>query len=218
METFVLEAQERDVTGKKVSSLREKGLIPGVLYGHKVAGKMVSVSEIPFTKVFQKAGESTLVDLVVDGNPAVKVLIYDIQKDPLTDRFAHVDFYQVDMTEKLTTEIPLKFIGESRAVKELGGILVKSVQELKVRCLPGDLVHEIVVDISSLKTFDDVIKVSDIALPSGIATLEHASDVVVNVTPPLSEAELKKLEEKPVEDVSAVAKVETKKKEEEKET
>jgi large subunit ribosomal protein L25 len=215
METFVLEARTRDIVGKKVSSLREKGIIPGVLYGNNIAGKMISVAKVPFTKVFQKAGESTLVDLVIDNQPAVKVLIYDIQKDPLTDAFSHVDFYQVDMAKKITTEIPLKFIGESRAMKELAGILVKSVQELKVRCLPGDLVHEIFVDISVLNTFDDVIKISDIVLPSGITTLEHANDVVVNVTPPLSEAELKKLEEKPVEDVSTVAKVEEKKKKEE---
>lgn len=213
MESFALEAQLRDITGKKVSSLREKGLIPSVLYGHNVASKMISVPALPFAKVFQKAGESTLIDLTIGAEPAVKVLVYDMQKNPLTDTYTHIDFYQVDMTEKLTTEIPLKFIGESRAMKELGGILVKSVQELNVRCLPGDLIHEIEVNIGSLQTFDDVIKISDIVLPPGIEVLDHAADVVATVTPPLSEEELKKLEEKPVEDVSAVAKVETKKKE-----
>lgn len=216
METFVLEAQLRDITGKKVSALREKGLIPAVLYGHNVKGKMVSVPEIPFTKVFQKAGESSLIDLAIGSEPAVKVLVYDIQKDPLTEAFTHVDFYQVDMTEKLTTEIPLKFVGESRAMKELAGILVKSVNELNVRCLPGDLVHEIEVDISPLVTFDDAIKISDIILPPGIEALNNANDVIATVTAPISEADLKALEEKPVEDVTAVKVEEKKKKEEEK--
>ncbi len=215
METLVLEAQLREITGKKVSALREKGLIPAVLYGHTIQGKMISVPNIPFTKVFKKAGESSLIDLVIDNAPAVKVLVYDIAKDPLTEAFTHIDFYQVDMTEKLTTEIPLKFIGESRAMKELAGILVKSVNELNVRCLPGDLVHEIEVDISALVTFEDVIKISHITLPKGIEVLDNANNVIATVTPPISEEDLKKLEEKPVEDITAV-KVEEKKKKEEK--
>ncbi|MBI2644723.1 50S ribosomal protein L25 [Candidatus Uhrbacteria bacterium] len=215
METFNLEAQSRDITGKKISALREKGFIPGVLYGHHVSGKMVSIAEVPFIKVFQKAGESSLIDLVIDSQPPIKVLIYDIQKDPLTDKFSHIDFYQVDMTEKLTTEIPLKFIGESRAIKELGGILVKSVQELNVRCLPGDLVHEIEVNISSLATFEDVIKISDITLPKSIEVLDNKNNVIATITPPISEEDLKKLEEKPVEDVTAIKVEEKKKKKEE---
>lgn len=101
-------------------------------------------------------------------------------------------------------------------MKELAGILVKSVNELNVRCLPGDLVHEIEVDISPLVTFDDAIKISDIILPPGIEALNNANDVIATVTAPISEADLKALEEKPVEDVTAVKVEEKKKKEEEK--
>ena len=120
-----------------------------------------------------------------------KVLINDIQRHPLSGQIIHIDFYKVKMTEKLTTDIPLVFVGESKAVKELGGILVKTLDHVKVECLPQDLVHELTVDLSSINTFDDAIHVSDLSLPSGLKVLTHGEEAIARVQPPRTEEEFK---------------------------
>lgn len=196
-----LKAKTREVKGKKVNLLRKQGKIPAVLYGHKIKPVNLVVDYSTFEKIFNQAGESTLVDLTIDDKKPVKVLIQDYQLEPATNQFIHVDFHQVRMDEKLHTEIALKFVGEALAVKESNGILVTNIDALEVECLPQDLVHEIEVDISSLKTFDDVIHVSDIKLPPKVMVLNVPADVVVLVQPPRTEEELKELEAKPKEEL-----------------
>lgn len=213
---FELQAKKREITGKRVKDLREAGMIPAVLYGRGVDSKNLSVEYQPFIKVFKKTGESALVDLSVDADAPVKVLIYDVLCDPITDKFAHVDFYQVKMTEKLKTKIPLKFINEAPAIKELGGILFKGFEAVEVECLPGDLVPEIEVDISVLKTFEDILHLKDLRLPKGIELVLKTNEVMVKVAAPRTEEELKALEEKVEEKVGEVKVVaEEKKKEDE---
>jgi len=164
--------------------------------------------------VYRQAGATTLFDLVLNGQQPVKVLIQEVQRHPVSGLIQHVDFHQVRMDEKLEVDIPLKYVGESPAVKELGGILVRAVNELKVKCLPQHLIHEIEVDLSALVQFNDVINVSAISLPVGIEVLSPANDeVLVTVAPPRSEAELAELKAEVKEDIEAV-KVEEKGKEE----
>jgi len=216
MSNLTLKVQKRELLGKKVKSLREKNLIPAVIYGRGIKNQNLAVEYLPFFKVYQEGGESSLIDLIIDDGRPVKTLIQDVQTDPLTGRFIHVDFREVKMTEKITAEVLLKFVGETKAVKELGGVLVKSLDRIKVKCLPQDLVHEIEVDISPLNTFEDVIYVKDLKIPAGLEVLENPAEPVVNVIPPRSEEELKALEEKveeKVEEVKVVA--EEKKKEKE---
>lgn len=211
-QTYSIPVSSRTIVGKRVHALRADGFIPAVVYGHSIENKNIVVSYAVFEAVYRKAGESSLVDVSIDGGAPLKTLIHDVVRHPTTERYLHVDFYQVTMTEKLNTQIQLEFFGEAKAVKELGGILVKNFTTVDVRCLPGDLVHEIEVDLSTLKTFDDIITLGDISLPHGIEILGNPQTIVATVTPPLSEEQLKALEEKPVEDVSVVTKVESKKK------
>lgn len=211
MKSVSLQAEKRDILGKKTAELRAKGLLPAVLYG-QAESVSISVPFALFEKAYKQAGASTLVDLSVDGGAAVKTLIHDVQVDPVTDRTIHVDFYQVKMTEKLTATIPLKFIGEPKAVKELGGTLVKNIDEVEVRCLPGDLVSDIEVDLASLKTFEDSITVQNLNVPRGIEVLAQGDAIIATVTASLSEEDVKKLEEQGAAgDISTVAKVEEKK-------
>jgi len=204
METVKLAAKGRTVKGKQVKTLRTAGVVPAVVYGHGVASRPVEVDYKLFEKVLDKAGESTLVDLSVDGAAPVKVLIQDVQRDPLKDTITHVDLRQVKMTEKLEVDIEINFIGEAPAVKESGAILVRSMSIISARCLPGDLVHAIDVDLTGLKAIGDIIKVKDLKAPKGIEFLAHPNEVIAVVNEPISEAELKELEAKPVEDVGAV--------------
>jgi len=213
--TFNLNVKTRTVTGKGVKNLRKQNLIPAVIYGKDTPPKNLVVEYLPFSRLYEKAGENTIIDLKIDEESPVKVLIQDVQIDPLTGRFFHVDFHQIKMTEKIRVESLLKFVGEAPAVKELGGTLVKSIDKIEIECLPQDLVHEIEVDISSLKTFEDIIHIKDLKIPAGIKVLADANAAVATVEAPLTEEELKELEAKPEEKVEEVAVVEKEKKEEE---
>lgn len=215
-QTIVLDATTRTEMGKNADALRSQALVPAVLYGKNKENRYITVPAVPFSKVYAAAGESTLVDLRIDSNEPIKTVIYDLQYDPLSNKVAHVDFFQVNMADKLTTSVSFDFVGEARAVKELKGILVKNLTEIEIRCLPGDLISEITVDISKLVDFDASIKIKDIVLPASSEIMHHdPEDVVAVVSPPLTEEELKKLEGEDAKMTVADIKVEEKGKKEE---
>jgi len=194
MKIIELHSKIRDITGKKVKELRSKGLIPAVLYGSGEKSENLTLDTKSFKKTYEEAGSSALVDLKIDDKEPIKILIHEPQIDPVTDEPLHVDLYKVKMTEKITTEIPLEFIGESPAVKDLEGNLITNKDAIEVKCLPGDLISEIKVDISALKTFDDLIHVKNLSVPANIEILDVADEIVAQVTPPRSEEELEAME------------------------
>jgi len=210
-----LKANKRKITGKKTKALRAKNQIPLILYGHGFKPENIEVLKNSFIKVFHKAGSSNLIDLEIDKQKPVKVLIQDIQTDPLSDEIIHADLYRVRKDRKLRTQIPLHFSGKSRAVADKEGNLITHKDSIEVEVLPDDLIDEIKVDISTLKTFDDVIKVSDLEIPQSLEILDEKDDIIANVTPPRSEEELEALEEEVEEDVEGVEVTSEKKEEEE---
>jgi len=136
-----LKALLRAKENGKPKAIRMQGQIPAVLYGKKTESKSIKIDAAEFEKVYGQAGESALLDLTIDSDKPAKVLVYAVQRDPVKGRILSVDFYKVDMKQKITTEIPLNFIGESKAVNEMKGVLVKSIDEIEVECLPGNLVQ-----------------------------------------------------------------------------
>jgi len=196
--TFEIKAGVREITGKKVNSLRRSGIIPAVLYGHGKKPTNLSVEAKTFLNIFKKVGETSLVDLSLGGKK-LNVLIRDLAKNPLTGEIIHIDFFEVRMDEKIKAKIPVVFVGESVAVKADGGILVKALQEVEVEALPKDLPKEIMVDISSLKTFEDKILVKDLVLGGNIKILADSEETIILVVPPRSDKEMESLEGKPVE-------------------
>lgn len=184
---------------------RSKGLVPAVLYGPESKSESVAVDYLTFEKLYQEAGESNLVDLTVEGsNNSSKVLIQEVQKDPVKDNFIHIDFMQINMKKEMHAAVPINYIGESAAVKELGGTLIKGPQTLNIKCLPNDLVGSINLDLSVLKTFDDVVKIGDIVLPEGIVVTDNLNTVAAKVAPPLTEEQLAAMEKTTQVDVSGV--------------
>jgi len=213
--TLELNAQVRKATGNKLKVLRKKGFIPAIVYGAGHKNIPIEVDYHEFEKAFKQTGESTIIKLKI-GNQAKNVLIHDVAREPVGDRFIHIDFYQVRMDKAITAEVGLVFEGEAPAVKNLEGVLVKNITEVEVEALPKDLPHEIKVDISALKTFDDHIKIKDLKLPLGVKVLAEPEEVIASVIPPRTKEELEELEEKPEEVVEpAAAEVEASKEAEE---
>lgn len=216
MQAISLDAALRKELGRQAKIVRNNNAIPAVMYGHGLETRHLTVSVPAFRKAFLEAGTSSLVDVNIEGAEPVKAIVKEVQLDPLTMAPMHVDFLQVNMKEKMTANIPLVFEGDSAAVKALGGTLVKSLDHVEVECLPADLPHQIVVDLSSLETFDDMITVGSLKLPNGVEVMNEAKQIVVSVEAPLTEEELKKLEESQIGDVTEVkAEADLKKAEEE---
>jgi len=213
MEQINLKAIPREIIGKKVKVLRSKGQIPAVLYGRNFNSTPLLLDKAEFERVFPEAGSSMIVNLEISNKGIEKILIREPQKDPVTDQILHVDLYRVDMTKKIHTEIPLKFVGTSAAVEELEGNLISNKDSLEVECLPDKLVSEIEVDITPLKTFEDLIKVKNIKAPEGIKVINDPEEIIAQVTPPRSEEELEAMEQEAaaeaekagIENIEAVA-------------
>ncbi|MCX6730169.1 MAG: 50S ribosomal protein L25 [Candidatus Portnoybacteria bacterium] len=193
-----LKAEKREDVGKKLEALRKQGIVPAVVYGsgHKPVSVQVNYEE--FRKIFERAGESTLIKLKID-NEIKNVLIYDASKDPMSGKFIHIDFHQVRMDKMIKAEVALIFEGEAPAVKLLEGVLVKSMNHIEVEALPKDLPREIKIDISVLDVFDKHIRIKDLVLPPGVKTDIEPEETIVSVMPPRTEEEIKSTEEKPAE-------------------
>jgi len=213
--SLALDAKTRTHFQKQNRRLRSDGIIPGVVYGKVKINLNIQMNTRDFNKVYQKAGESTLIDLHLDDQKPIKVLIHDVHRDPVKQTALHVDLFAIDMNKKLTAEVQLKFVGESKAVKELGGILVKNHDELEIECLPGDLIHEFEIDIAKLKTFEDRIMIGDLQAPKGVIFTEKPEEVIVLVEEPRSEKEIEELNEQVDATVKDVEVEERGKKEEE---
>lgn len=191
MEKIELSLEKREILGKKVSELRERGIVPGVLYGHDFKSLPVQVDVKNFEKAYKEAGESTLVYVHI-GAQAYPTIIQDVAIDPVDDHIIHVDFYKVRLDEKITAQVPLVFVGESAAVKDLAGILVKNINEIEVEAFPQDLPHEVEVDISQLSGFEDQILIKNLKVSDKVKVQAELDEVVALVQEPISEEELEK--------------------------
>lgn len=192
-----------------VTAIRSNKNVPGVLYGHGLTSEALQVNAQEFEKVFAVVGNTSLVSLLF-GKTEHPVIVREVQHHPLKGTTQHVDFYQVRLDEAIKAEVPLVVVGESSAVKDLGGVLVRNLDELAVEALPKDLPHNIEVNISSIDNFEKVIRVKDITLPEGVKTSVDPDVVAILVQPPRSEEELEALTAEVKEDVQAVEGMKTK--------
>ena len=168
--------------------VRNSGSIPGVFYGPKVESTPITINGPEFMKAWRSAGESTVV-VLTGADEDHDALIHDIKLNPVTEAVEHVDFYVIEKGKKVEVAVPLEFIGESAAVKTLGGTLIKVMHEIEIEAMPKDLPHAIEVDISVLVDFAAQIKVKDIKLPAGVIAKADPEEVVVLATAAKEEVE-----------------------------
>ncbi len=204
-----LQATTRTHLGKKTKALKNQGQIPAVVYGPGEKNANIVIDEKEFKKVLHSAGESSLVDLMVEKEKR-PVLIHEIQRDPVSDKIIHIDFYQADLKEEVEVSVPLVFEGVAPAEKDLGGTLNKNMLEIEVKALPQNLPHEIKVSVEGLKTFEDHILVKDLVLPKDVVTTKNPDEIVAQVLAPQKVEEELATEIK--EDVEAVGSAKEEKK------
>lgn len=202
-----LRAQVRKELGKKTKALRRAGFLPAVLYGENVPSRPIAVSYQDFERTYRETGESTLLKLELEDKP-FNVLIYDIEKEALSGKLLHADFYAVRMDKEIKTKIPIEFLGESPAVKNEGGILIKVLQEVEIEALPQNLPHGLKIDLTGLSSIGTRLFIKDILLPKEIRVIANSDEVVVLVEAPRSEEELTALKEKIVPEAPVEVKTE----------
>mgnify|MGYP002725588566 CR=1 FL=1 len=191
---------------QKASAVRADGSIPGVVYGPEFKSTAVTLPRKIFLDVLSITGESSLIDCTIEGkDEPVAVLVQEIQRDPVRGEIMHVDLRQVNLKEEIEADIALNFEGEAPAVKGENGTLITNMDTISVKCLPSELVAELLVSLESLETLEDTITVSDIKVPSTYEVLSNPDDVVAKVMPPRSEEEMAALDEDVSEDVEGVA-------------
>lgn len=204
MDKITLLTSNRTVVGRKVKKLRKDGFIPANIYGKKVKSQSVQVLEKEFNAVYTKAGETGLVELLLD-KQVHPVLIHNVSYHPVTHATLHVDFFQVDLKEKVTTKVPLAFRGESPAIKDKLGVLLHILSEVEIEALPTDLPDKLEVDISGLKQVGDTLKVSDLKVSEKIRILSDPILELVKVAPLVSKAAEQMAKEEAEAKAAAVA-------------
>ncbi len=185
-----LTVDKRAITGRKVKTLRREGILPANLYGQEIKSQALQLNYQDFSKVFEKTGESGLIDLVVGKAKSSRpVLVGDIQIDPVTDKIIHVDFRQVDLTKKTVVSVPIELVGEAPAVEANEGVLIQTLSEVEVEALPEELPDHLEANISSLKRIDDTVRISDLEVKSEIAIKADQEEVVAKIEAPVEEEE-----------------------------
>ncbi len=176
-------------------AVRAEGRVPGIMYGAESTPVSFSVSAVELEKLYRNASESTLIDFTLDATEPVKVLLQDAQFDPIKGKITHVDFRLINMNKELEVEVEINCVGVAPAVKEFGGSLVQQLDSVLVKCLPKNLISSIDVDVSGMNTLDYVLYIKDLNLPAGVEPLNEPDAVVAKIEAPMTEAEMKALEE-----------------------
>jgi len=196
MEEIELAVQRRKVVGKQVRQIRREGLVPAVIYGHGVESLPIQVDQHHLRRVLAQVGLSHLITLRLDEGQALRVaLVREVQRDVLRGSILHVDFLQVQMAEKIRTVIPLRFVGESPAVEQEGGVLLQGANEVEVECLPDQLMDAIEVDLSRLTRLGQELTVANLAVPAQIQVLTDPQEMVARVVSTFIAAEEEEEEE-----------------------
>jgi large subunit ribosomal protein L25 len=190
-----LKASVRDLLGKRSRRLHGEGKLAAVVYGHNATPTPLVLDRLEFQKVFVKSGRTHLVDLQVDGKTE-KVLVREIQTHPRRLGPIHVDFYQVNLEEKITVEVPVHLVGESAAVKRGDADVLQPIHSLRVECLPSDIPEAFEVDLTPLDEIDSELRISDLKMPKGVTPLLDPEELIVKI---VRKREMKVEEEVPTE-------------------
>ena len=175
-----LKASTRELLGKRARRLHGQGKLAAVVYGHNTTPTPLELDRLEFQKVFVKSGRTHLVDLLVDGKTE-KVLVREIQTHPRRLGPIHVDFYQVNLEEKITVEVPVHLVGESAAVKRGDADVLQPIHTLRVECLPSDIPEAFEVDLTPLEEIESEFRVADLSVPKGVTVLLDPEELIVKI-------------------------------------
>lgn len=182
--TDTYQVQPRTVQGKSVRKLRREGVLPASIYGRGIESVAVQLPYIAARDMMNAHGFNMLVNVQIEGEAKARpVVVRKVDQDPVTRQLRHVDFYQVDLTRKISGAVPLTFIGEA-PITHQGGVVMHQADAIEVEALPADLPESIEVTLDGLTDFDSRITIADIRPPQGVTILADPELLLVGVTRP----------------------------------
>jgi large subunit ribosomal protein L25 len=184
METVLSAKQRTDFRKSTLNQLRKRGMIPAVIYGKKVGNIPVSIPKSDFLKVVRQAGRSGLIQMDVEGTKQ-NVIIQEYQEHPMSKEIIHIDFWAVDLSSEIKTDVPVVLVGEAKGVKE-GGILQQALYEMNITTKASEIPPSIEIDVSDLD-IDDTIIVGEIIDRYPFKINHDPEEVIATVLPPEQE-------------------------------
>lgn len=204
---LILNVEARAQTGRSASRrLRKVNRVPAILYGKHTSPESLSIEGPEFVRLLKAvAGRAVLIELArKDKADKALSFLQEVQRDPITDKFVHVDFHEVKADEKFEIRVSIRLSGESFGVKNQSGVLEFNTQQLRVRCLPKDLPEAIVVDVTELKV-GETIKVSELKPIPGVEFMDSKGQPVVSCVEPVAEIVQEVVAATPIEGAPAAA-------------
>ena len=178
---ITIKIDKRTITGKQVKQLRRQGILPGVVYGHKIESYPVQMDRHSTALLMRSITPTTLVTLDLNGKKT-KVIVRERNYDVVTGELLHLDFLAISMTEKLRASVAIELVGEAPVLDAVPGSLINHVlNEIEIEALPADMPERIEVNISKLEAAEDMITVGDLDLGEKITILTDESELVVSV-------------------------------------
>ncbi|OQY98908.1 MAG: hypothetical protein B6D41_01935 [Chloroflexi bacterium UTCFX4] len=182
-EEIQLSVKPREIVGKQVRALRREGWIPLVVYGAHVQPRHMQAEERALRAVISKAGQNRLIRLDTGDGGQHVVITREIQREPISGNFWHIDFMEISLTEKMDIDIPVVLQGVPPLIKSGEGLLIHGLESVAVRVLPTDLIPEIVVDVSNLVNLNDAVHVADLKLGDKIEILTSGEEMLAKLIP-----------------------------------
>ena len=182
MADFSLQASKRDVKGADFRDSSD--LVPGVVYGKEQEPLSLGLDAVELEKAYYRVGTSKVFDLKVEGvKKPIKVLFHEIQTDPTSGDFMHVDLYAVMLGEKLRTEVPIHFVGTPKAVINAVGDFITVRDAIEVEANPLDLPESYEINVEDLAEIGDTIHVSDLSVDAKVTILVEPNELIAKIDP-----------------------------------
>ncbi len=174
---ILIKAKEKE--NKNPNSIRREGYVPATVYGHSFKSISVQVNAKEFSTIPHRE-YSHINELELEGKEKFPIIIRNVQKDPVRDNILNIEFYKINEKEKIKIRVPLNYTGHSEAVTK-GGILIVSLTEVDIQCLPKDIPDMIDIDLGVITEIGQALHAGDLKVSEGITIINKKEEVLAKV-------------------------------------
>ena len=190
MDAVKVKLSSRTVIGKKVKTLRRKGIVPVHVYGSGVEPMSLQTDAQVLRRLLPQVGTNIPLSVEIEGNKGENIcFVREVQRHPVTEDVLHVDFLRVDVAQTIQAEVPIVFVGEAPAARQMGGTLLQSLQSVLVEGLPMNIPPLVEIDVSGLGDFEKSIYISDLEIAADVTLITDPEELIARVSPPRVEVE-----------------------------
>ena len=190
MDIQTLSLSRRQIIGKKVKTLRRKGIVPVHMYGSGTEALSLQTDALELQQLLPRVGTNVPLSVRLEDDSGENIcFVREVQRHPVTEDILHVDFLRVDVSQAIQAEVPINVVGVSPAVRDLNGTLLLQLQSILVEALPMNIPASFEVDISDLDDFEKAVYVGEVAVGSQVTLITGTDEMIARVSAPRIEVE-----------------------------